>query len=360
MNGSKTKEVIFDFRHFNVVHEPLTIDNSLVEICDSFKYLGVQFSYNGSFNICKKGLFQQAQRAMYSVLGKARRLGLPLDIQLHLFDTMVVPILLYGGEVWGCGKLDIVERLHLKFCKFLLQVKPSTPNCIVYGELGRYPLAVVCKVKLINYWANLIHGKDTKYLYIMYKIMYDMYTNNQCALPWIKAVNSILDECGLSNVWITQSFPNIRWLVNRVKLNLQDQYRQTWALAVQESSKCILYKQFKVEFGLEIYLIQLPAVFRKYICKLRTCNHRLPIERGRYVNTPRHQRLCTLCEGNYMGDEYHFLLQCSKFKDIRKSFLPKYYRNHINMYKFIHLLQCENIRLSVKVAKFIKAGFAYL
>jgi hypothetical protein len=47
------------------------------------------------------------------VLRKARKLSLPIDILLQLFDVMVAPILLYGAEVWGYEKNDISETLHL-------------------------------------------------------------------------------------------------------------------------------------------------------------------------------------------------------------------------------------------------------
>ena len=41
LNAAKTKELIFDFRHYTISHVPLSIDNSIVEICDNFKYLGI-------------------------------------------------------------------------------------------------------------------------------------------------------------------------------------------------------------------------------------------------------------------------------------------------------------------------------
>jgi hypothetical protein len=37
--------------------------------------------------------------AVFIVLRKARKLNLPIEMELELFDTMVVPILLYGAEV---------------------------------------------------------------------------------------------------------------------------------------------------------------------------------------------------------------------------------------------------------------------
>ena len=37
LNAAKTIELIFDFRHCNISHVPLSIDCSIVEMCDNFK-----------------------------------------------------------------------------------------------------------------------------------------------------------------------------------------------------------------------------------------------------------------------------------------------------------------------------------
>ena len=62
---------------------------------------------------------------MYCVLDRSRRLCLPLDIQMQLVDALVVPILLYGCEVWGFQNMDIVERIHLEFINLVLGVNKS-------------------------------------------------------------------------------------------------------------------------------------------------------------------------------------------------------------------------------------------
>jgi hypothetical protein len=33
---------------------------------------------------------------------------------------MVKPILLYGCDIWGFGNNDVLEKVHLKFCKMIL------------------------------------------------------------------------------------------------------------------------------------------------------------------------------------------------------------------------------------------------
>lgn len=94
-------------------------------------YLGIIFSRTGSFLKAKKHLCNQALKAMYGVIRKIRQFNLPVTCQLELFDKMVVPVLLYGCEVWGFEKLDSIERVHLKFLKHILCLKSSTPNYMV-------------------------------------------------------------------------------------------------------------------------------------------------------------------------------------------------------------------------------------
>jgi hypothetical protein len=45
---------------------------------------------------------------MYEVLRKGRIHNLSIKCQLDLLDKIVKPILLYGCEIWGFGKNDII------------------------------------------------------------------------------------------------------------------------------------------------------------------------------------------------------------------------------------------------------------
>ena len=104
------------------------------------------FNYNGQFTKAKKRCCDSATRAMFSLLQKGKQLHLNIETMLHLFNTIVVPIVLYGCEAWGHTDLKVLERVQLRFCKLLLHVKSSTPNNMIYGELGILPLAVKVKV----------------------------------------------------------------------------------------------------------------------------------------------------------------------------------------------------------------------
>jgi hypothetical protein len=64
---------------------------------------------------------------------------------------MIVPILCYDSEVWGIENLKCIDQFHLKFYKIILNLKQSTPNCMIYGKLGATPISLQIKRRIINY-----------------------------------------------------------------------------------------------------------------------------------------------------------------------------------------------------------------
>ena len=84
---------------------------------------------------------------------------------------------MYGSEIWGLENIDII--LGKRFCKLILHLEQSTPNFMVhvYGELGRYPISVIMKVRMIIFWCRILNGKEFKLSYLLYKLMYIHLTN---------------------------------------------------------------------------------------------------------------------------------------------------------------------------------------
>ena len=103
---------------------------------------------------------------------------IPVNIQLKLFDSLVEPILLYGSEIWGYENLQIIEKVHLQFCKQIFNVKKSTPNVMVYGELGRIPLEIQVKLRMVSFWSKLVYDEN-KLSSILYKLIFSINNNER-------------------------------------------------------------------------------------------------------------------------------------------------------------------------------------
>jgi hypothetical protein len=147
VNPSKTKILIFGSGPAKKIKLDFHINNEKIEIVDSYTYLGIEYHRNRRLICSMKTLVSKATKAMFCLLKKARNLSLPLDCIINAFDVMIVPILLYGCEIWGYENVNIIEKTHLKFLKLAAGLKMSTPSVMVYGELGRFPLKIKIQKK---------------------------------------------------------------------------------------------------------------------------------------------------------------------------------------------------------------------
>ena len=111
-------------------------------------------------------------------------------ILCQLFDAFVGSIIEYGCEIWGFTKSKELERIHLKFLKYILCVKSSTSNMAVYGELGRYPLYISRYVRIIKYWTKVVQTEN-----IIIKSLYDvmMQQMKKGEVNWASKVKYLLD-----------------------------------------------------------------------------------------------------------------------------------------------------------------------
>ena len=154
------------------------------------------------------------------------------------------------------------------------------------------------------------------------------------------------------NCWISQKVDNINTIGKIVKEKLTHNFEQEWLENVNNSAKCITYRIFKTKLHLEPYLLKLPFAFRRHITKFRISNHKLPVEKDRYIGIDRENRVCHGC--NVLGDEFHYLFHCIQFSNERIQYLSKYYYNRPNTLKFESLFSTTNKCKLIKVSKFVQ------
>ena len=105
-----------------------TINTKIIEIVKEFKYLGITVkSRNCTFIPTLTYLGSKANKTIYSLLSRLPIKIDPVKTMLKLFDTCIVPILLYGSEVWASfmnqWEVTQIEKIHTQFLK-------------IRGELG--------------------------------------------------------------------------------------------------------------------------------------------------------------------------------------------------------------------------------
>ena len=92
---------------------------------------------------------------------------------------------------------------------------------------------------------------------------------------------------------------------------------------------------------------------RTALTRFRLSSHDLAIESGRYDDTPRSDRLCKFCNLNVVENEYHFLLVCPLYIDIRKKYFNSYYCHWPTLKKFENLMSTKSKCKINNLAKYV-------
>jgi hypothetical protein len=271
---------------------------------------------------------------------------------VQLFDSLVGSILLYASEVWGFHEAKNVNLIQNKFCRKVLGVKKSTNLIGMYGELGILPLSVIRKFNMIKFWAHIINNPNSLQFKV-YQTLHDDVNggNTYNGQNWAYQVKSILEELGLPYMFTEH---DTRVPLQEIKTRLRDQYMQQWRSGLEESSRLHYYCTLKETWEFERYLdIIDDTLLRKVITRLRLSSHNLAIETGRYDGTPRHLRKCTNCSSDAVETEYHFLLVCTAYSDLRKKYFAPYFCHWPSTQKFKAVLSLRSKMQLKNLGRFI-------
>ena len=345
VNIDKTKILVFRNGKKLTGHVNWTYDGKNIEVVDQFNYLGMLFNYNGKFTQTQRHVAEQGRKALFAISSTLKNFNFNLETKCAIFDTYVSSILNYGCEIWGFHKAPDVEKLHLSFLKRILGVKKSTCNNLIYCELGRYPLQLIRKLRIFRYMLKLRSSQNC----ILNACFREMIENND---DWILNVKNELAKLGLNYLWDDVIQNNC--FINIVENRMKDMYRQTLLSDISRSSKGFLYQHMVDNFTMQYYLCKpVPAIYKKYISKFRLSSHNLNIEKGRYTNENRRNRICTRCTLNDIEDEFHFILVCPFYSSLRKKYVKKFYYERPSVYKVIKLLSVNNVKELCNLGKYL-------
>ena len=97
VNFTKTKVIIFSKKAIEKHLHYFYYEPNSVEIVDSYKYLGIIFHFSGKFKASVSNLADK----VFALKAKLPcNNNLSATSWLKLYNSMVVPILTYGSEVW--------------------------------------------------------------------------------------------------------------------------------------------------------------------------------------------------------------------------------------------------------------------
>ena len=351
VNIDKTKVIIFSkgkirkFKSFN-------FGNCTIDVVDDYVYLGTTFNYNGTFNKAKAKQALQAKKATFSLITKIKQLNLTFETSIELFERLIIPVLLYGSEIWGYEDPKQLQIMNNNVMRKFLKLHKSTPMCMINGELGLKEVSEFIENRMMNFWFQIETGEESKISSILYKWLKILHNKNIYSSPWINKVETTLEHMGMSFLFDVVTNTKKGWFKNNTKLRLNNIYVHKWSESVFNNSVCINYRAMTVVKKTQTYILKLPKKYVYILCKFKCANHHLPIVKGRYTDTPVHERTCPLCTINDIGDEFHYLFNCTFFTAQRVKYIMRYYYTQPNTSKMMQLFESTDYSEMIKLAKF--------
>ena len=135
-----------------------------------------------------------------------------------------------------------------------------------------------------------------------------------------------------------------------IHTRIEEVVLHNWYTDISTSSMCIMYILFKEQLNFEDYVLSCNYRERISLTKYRCANSNIPVYNQIYMYKT---ELCTLCDLNVNGDEYHYIMICPYFRQSRELYLKHYFYTRPNMLKFSQLFSSENKRTLSRLAKLI-------
>ena len=376
VNTDKSKVLVFN-RPGKLVKTNILYNNTTLENVCNYKYLGLLFNSSGKFEIARKDLVDRGLKAMFKLTSTFKNVQPNYGTCIHLFDSIVKPILTYGSDICGIRNSkysstynemckDIMEKCHLKYCRFVLGINRRAPNLSVYGDMGRYPIYISMLKSSMKYFYRLT-SSDNELLHNAYA-----YNKHNCG-DWWKTILKVLKICGIEvdNVSSMSCSKMIRLITDAYKIT----FRQGWfdELSNDKRNECYgnklrTYRTFKNKFSTEPYLHNcLNIINRKNISRLRMSCHRLHIETGRYVakinRLEPEDRKCIYCTTDQCEDEFHFLVGCPFYAEERNlmfNAITKVYPSFVNLelrHQFVYVMSSSDKKIISALGSYVSTCF---
>ena len=261
------------------------------------------------------------------------------------------------------------EKIHSRFCKFILGVGKYTSNIASKAELGRYPLIIFALLQSVKYWLHL--NKNPFDNYRKYSYATQIHIDGSAESTFSHHISCLLKYFGFTHVWDNKTTLSVPRLMHAVKKTMFSRYEQFFYAFIQGSflkenctNKLRTYCTFKKTYNFENYLgVSVEKKIVSQYSRFRLSNHRLNIEVARYSRTPVTQRTCNICSSSEIEDEFHFLCICSKYANLRNIFLEDIGKFIVDFdtlslhERFVMLLSSQQSDVNLLVVNYVNKCF---
>jgi hypothetical protein len=296
-----------------------------------YKYLGVEMG-----NIDEKNCFGSyfdralvkarfaANRLLYAVRGSS---SLQVETAVHLFKTLVRPILEYASAICGpmatsatWARLDAVQ---IRFGKALLRIPQSAADEYVLRELRLERMEQRALVAAFKYFGHLCNMDKERLPSRLFRRRCNLVGQGgaRASLSWCRAVKVRLRSAGMRREadslevgedWNTQ-----------VKTWAKQEFLRRSERDMRTKPTLELFRALRPAKSNGILRTSLDHAGAAIRVKLRCQQAPLMVAVGASARIEHNRRTCPVCKENVVENAEHFVSRCKFYTDLRQQCLQK-------------------------------------
>ena len=336
ISEKKTKIMIFN-KTGKFERLTLKMDNLTLKSCSEYNYLGTTFQPSNTFRKARIEHVKKARKSMFAFLKHVNiQNGAQPKTIMKLFNSLVTPILLYNSEIWGAyvkpNQLRSAttflkslfddnlphEDLQIRCGKIALGVHKKSVNMGVRGEFGLFPLCIEIYTRMMKYLFHLglLLKEGNPLIRDAIAECKNMIVHKQTC--WLTFILDLLNMIKIDVKDQTLTTLDQHVVISKLKETLESRFVNDFFTVMKDSNKLQLYSNLKQSFEEEDYLSKVKFYrYRSAITKFRISANPLPIETGRWKSIEKDKRICTICIGNQLGDEKHYIFHCTHIEPVK-------------------------------------------
>ena len=193
INIDKTKICVYG----SAKEQSFTCCGTHLDNADSYKYLGIWISRDAKFSKAREYIRNKVKTGTFTLKQSLLKLkSPPTPVAIQLFNTITMPMLCYGSEIWGFYEDKEVERTVLQYFKYILGLPGNATNIAVRGEVGQFPIHLYWIENIIKYWCRV--SKTDLPIYVQKATMVQQQMRLDNKKCWLVRTKTIYDAAGLS------------------------------------------------------------------------------------------------------------------------------------------------------------------
>ena len=162
LNIGKTKCMIFHFKQKKILINPnIKIDNKELSFVDQYKFLGLKIdnclSWNDHINYIANKMSK-----INGILSKTKHF-LPKHILLMMYNSLILPLINYGINLWGFGNLERLETVQKKAIRNINKQSPFTHTIPICKQLNILYLKDIFDLENLKFFYKYQHEQLPKY-----------------------------------------------------------------------------------------------------------------------------------------------------------------------------------------------------